>query len=260
LATLHIFGDESGTMPLNDHDKPFVAATVSFLDERPVEIDERLFENLRALNAMPFAAIVMPFPGYGKLVKAKYDKMEVMARATRLVTGVSGVYELSLRDIVWSHAMGQAVIHSVLGTIFSSSIDAVQILLDQKSMKADQRSLFTDTLRDIVAIGMAEMLKQINPEWKSRIRFTDRTISVNWSDESEHFESQFGLKLADRLSRKLYRSQISSPVGAETVLTNAGFDDSMMDVTRIITNMDRRIIDNFKRNTGLPEPRDPETE
>jgi hypothetical protein len=107
---------------------------------------------------------------------------------------------------------------------------------------------------------MAEMLKQINPEWKSRIRFTDKTISVNWSDESEHFESQFGLKLADRLSRKLYRSQMSSLAGAETMLTNAGFDDSTIDVTRIVTNMDRRIIDNFKRNTGLPEPRDPEIE
>ncbi len=250
-------------MPLNDNDKPFVAAIVALVDKKPAEVDKKLFEILKGLNAIPFAAIVQPFPGYGKLVKAKYDKMQVMARATRLKTGASGPDELNVRNVVWSFAMAQAIGHAVLSTIFTTSIDDVQILLDEKSMRSSERALFTGTVKnnmDGVITDILGSISLLNPgvisEWKNRVQFSAKTTSINWSDESEKFKSEFGLKLADRLSRKLYRSQTSRPANTETILRDAGFDDSVMDITEVITRLDQRIIDNFKRNTGLPEPRE----
>jgi hypothetical protein len=85
LAILHIFGDESGTMPVNDDDKPLVAATVTFLDKTPAAVrgsdeDETLISIFKDLNVIPFAATVKPFPGYGKVLKGKHDKIQVMAR------------------------------------------------------------------------------------------------------------------------------------------------------------------------------------
>ena len=63
MATLYIFGDESGTMPVSDTDKPFVAATVAVLDNPPALIrgsddDEKMVEIFTSLNIVPFAAIV----------------------------------------------------------------------------------------------------------------------------------------------------------------------------------------------------------
>ena len=264
MATLYIFGDESGTMPLHDTDKPFVAATVAVLDRKPTEADGRLIESLKGLNALPFAAIVKPFPGYGKLVKTKYDKIRVMASATRLLTGASSPDEISIRNIIWSHAMIQAIGQLVLGTLFNaSSIDDILVLLDEKTMKSSERSLFTGTVTNHMELGIRNILSDIehlNPgiiaEWKDRVQFTAKSISINWSDDSEEFKSEFGLKLAHRLSQKLYKWQTRGAPNMATVLRDAGYESPISDITDLVTRLNQRIIDNFKKNTGLPEPRD----
>jgi len=252
LAILYLFGDESGTMPLHDDDKPFVAASVSVLDKN----EKRLFEALQELSAVPFAAIVQPFPGFGKMIKTKFDKMDVMARAVRIATGAPEPKKLNDRDIVWGHAMGQAIIHAVRVSTSTTPIDELQILLDQKSMKPNERALFREAIKGYMLMTIPAILKELRPEWASRLRFSDRTISIHWSDESDEFESEFGLKLADRLSRKIYRLQVDNATDVKSVLKNAGFEDAVIDVAQVVTSLDHRIVDNLKRITGLPEPRE----
>lgn len=272
MAILHIFGDESGTMPLNDTDGPFVAATVSFLGEPPNVMrdsnkDETLVSIFKNLNAVPFAAIVKPFLGYKKALKNKYDKMQVMARATALVMGSSSQSldqaGLTPRNIVWTHAMTQAIVNAVGSIMFDSDINSVRILLDEKTLSHSMRLLFSQTLLQM-GTNFREFLtyyRQLNPakmfQYKNNIQFSAANTSINWSDDSGQFRSEFGLKLAHRLASKTYHQlKDSGKKGIETKLRDAGFEDFIKDITDIVTNLDQRLIDNFRQNTGLPEPRE----
>ena len=259
-------------MPINDTDKPFVAATVAFLGKTPSAIhgsdeDEKLVEILKESHGIPFAAIVRPFPGYGNSLKSKYDKMLVMARAKCLLNGSNVQYldndGINLRNQVWDHAMQQAILHVVRCTMLSSSIDSVRILLDEKTMTKHRRNLFTEM---IYRMGSnvrkyLEWLKQVDPEkisqYESHIKFSANSTSVHWSDDSDVFRSEFGLKLADRLARKMYRQlENEGQTGIESILRNAGFEDFLLDITDLVTRpLNQRIIDAWKRDTGLPEPR-----
>ena len=225
MAVLNIFGDESGTMPVNDEGKPFVAATLTFL-----------------------------------------DKMQVMARATRLVTGANSQYldptGVNLRNLVWSHAMLQAVVHAVRSTMFITAIESLRIVLDEKTMTHPTRRLFTQTLRRMGA-SVTELLRSyahLDPAkmslYKSRIQFRADTTAIHWRDDGEEFRSEFGLKLAHRFAKKTYQQlENRGKAGIEQKLKEAGFEDFVLDITGIVTRLDQRLVDNFKRNTGLPEPR-----
>lgn len=271
MAVLNIFGDESGTMPANDADKPFVAATLTFLDKMPVPVggsndDEKLVSIFKDQAVIPFVAIVNPFHGYGKALKDKHDKMQVMARATRLVTGANSQYldptGVNLRRLVWSHAMLQAVVHAVRSTMFITAIESLRILLDEQTMTHPMRRLFTQTLRRMGA-SVTELLRSyahLDPAkmslYKSRIQFRADTTVIHWRDDAEEFRSEFGLKLAHRFAKKTYQQlENSGKAGIEQKLKEAGFEDFVLDITGIVTRLDQRLVDNFKRNTGLPEPR-----
>jgi hypothetical protein len=274
LATLYIFGDESGTMPINDADKPFVAATVAVLDNPPTLIpgsddDEKMVEIFASLRIIPFAAIVKPYAGYGRVLKAKYDKIQVMARATRLVTGTRPPYlddktlkeGFDLRNTVWGHAMVQSVANAVLNTLFTNSIDAVEVILDRKTMTPPTRQFFKEIIIHRIGEGTKQFLRSIvalNPtvisEWESRVRFSSETTAFRWSDESEELEKQFGLRLADRFARKVYQARINPNPGIEEMLEAAGFEDFIRDITELVTRIDDRLVENFKKMTGLPEP------
>ena len=263
-------------MPVKDNDKPFVAATVAVLDNTPAlikgsEDDKKLVAIFTELNIVPFVAIVKPFPGYGKAVKIKYDKMQVMARATRLVTGANAqyldqktrTYGFDLRNIVWCHAMLQAIAQTVLHTIFTTPIDTIQIVLHRKTMRPPMRLFFKEMVVQQMGVGTRQFLKNLLPinrnlisQWESHIQFSDKTTSINWSDESKELEEEFGLKLVDRLARKMYQAQTMHQAGIETMLRDAGFDDFMVDISEVVTRLDERVLDNFKSNTGLPEPRE----
>jgi hypothetical protein len=271
MTTLYIFGDESGTMPKNDNDNPFVAATVAFVQAPPIAIrgsddDKKLVGIFKRTSAIPFAAIVQPFYGYGNKLMSKYDKMRVMARVTRLLLGTNANYldpeGINLRNIVWSHTMLQAIVHVVTETIFSTTIDSIQILLDEKTMTKATRSLFTEVL---LRIGPGskeymESLKYLDPErvseFMGRIQFSRKSTTIHWSGESKDYESEFGLKLAHRFARKIYRQlKDGDQTGIMSKLLDAGFNDSVIDITKIVTRPpNRRMIENWKRNTGLPEP------
>jgi len=276
LATLYIFGDESGTMPADDADKPFVAATVAVLDNPPILVqgsddDDKMVELFGSLNIIPFAAIVKPYAGYGKDLKAKHEKIHVMARATRLVTGDRPQYldektlreGFDLRNTVWVHAMLQAIANAVLSTLFRNAIYAIQVILDRKTMTPSMRLFFKEMIVNRIGEGTKQFLRSflfMNPtivsEWEDRVRFSPKTTSFSWSDESEEFEKQFGLRLADRFARKVYQAQITRESGIEAILEGAGFEGFVRDISEVVTRLDKRLVDNFRRTTGLPEPRE----
>jgi len=274
MTTLYIFGDESGTMPVNDNDKPFVAATVAVLNNNPAYIkgsndNNILVDIFKNLDIMPFAAIVKPFSGYGKAMEHKYEKMNVMARATRLITGANAKYldkkvlenGFDLRNLVWVHAMLQAIAHSVLNKVFTNKIDSVKIILDRKTMMPSMRILFKEMISSQMGVGTREFIKSFYPincdlvsRWESNVAFSADSTSLNWSDDSVELEKLFGLKLADRLARKIYNDNISNIQHFENMLKDAGFKEFLVDITNAVSRLDRRLVDNFKKNTGLPEP------
>ena len=274
MPTLYIFGDESGTMPVNDSDKPFVAATVAIFDNSPALVkgsggDEKMVEIFRSLNAIPSATVVKPYPGYGKAVKAKHAKMQVMARATRLMTGANAQYldqktltdGFDLRNMVWCHAMLIAIGYTVLNTVFTSSINTVRIILDEKTMRPSMRVFFKEMVVQQMGVGTSQYLTTLlhmNPSeiglWKSRVQFSAESTFINWSDDSDEIKKEFGLRLADRFSRKIYQSRTTNQPGIDTLLKDAGFDDFVVDISKVVTRLDQRAIENFKRRTGLPEP------
>ena len=275
MSTLYIFGDESGTMPLKDSDKPFVTATISILDHRPELVkgsnnNEKMVGILKNIEAIPSAMVVKPFPGYSKAIKLKYSKMNTMARATRLVTGANASYldqktlanGFKPRNMVWCQAMLTAIAYAVLNTVYNSAINTVRIILDQKTMRPSMRNFFKDMLIQQMGVGTKEYLlnfQHMNPSvidlWKSRVRFSAESTFFSWSDENDDTKNEFGLRLADRLSRKIYQSQISSDQEIETLLNLAGYSDCVVDLSRVVTQLSQRVIENFKRMTGLPEPK-----
>ena len=195
--------------------------------------------------------------------------MNVMARATRLITGANAKYldnkELEngfdLRNIVWTHAMLQAIAHSVLNKVFSNKIDLVKIILDRKTMMPSMRALFKEMITRQMGIGTREFIKRFYPmnrdlvsRWESNVAFSADSTSLNWSDDSVELEKQFGLKLADRLARKIYNDNISNTHHFENMLKCADFKEYLVDITSAVSSLDRRLVDNFKKNTGLPEP------
>jgi hypothetical protein len=263
-------------MPVDDVDKPFVAATVAVLGDPPVLVcgsddGRKMAEIFASLNIIPFAAIVKPYPGYGKTLKAKYDKINVMARATRLITGAGAPYlddkalreGLDLRNTVWGHAMVQAIANAVLNTLFTNSVDAVQVILDRKTMTPPMRQFFKDMIVNRIGEGTKRFLRSFRPanptvvsEWEDRVRFSSKTTAFSWSDESEELEKQFGLRLADRFARKIYQAQITGQPGIEVILEAAGFQGFVHDISRLVTRLDERLVDNFRNKTGLPEPKE----
>jgi len=273
LSTLNIFADESGTMPINDNDKPFVAATVAFLGEPPDAIngsddDEKLVDILKGSNGIPFAAIVRPFPGYGHILKSKYEKIITMARAKCLLNGSVVRYPdkdgINLHNEVWEFAMHRSIMQAVINTVLeSSSIDNIRIIFDQKTMTKNRRNCF-DQIIHRIGTDLREYLetfRQTHSEkevsfYKDCIQFSTQSISVHWSDEPNLVQNDFGLKLADRFAHKMYQQlEKKAQRGFDSILQNSGFRDFTVDITKsVIHPLNQNMIEAWKRETGLPEP------
>ena len=98
------------------------------------------------------------------------------------------------------------------------------------------------------------MNRDLVSRWESNVAFSADSTSLNWSDDSVELEKQFGLKLADRLARKIYNDNISNTQHFENMLKDADYKDFLVDITSAVSRLDQRLVDNFKKNTGLPEP------
>ena len=125
MPRMILYADESGTMPLQDNDGPFVAAIVAV--RAPLLMPTRLRPGIRALfaqaaaaRAVPFFAYVLPVPGYGAAVQKKYDKLNLMTRARGLLERRSVLRWIS--RTTFSELVRFVMAHSFRGMIIPRSV------------------------------------------------------------------------------------------------------------------------------------------
>ena len=273
MSILYIFSDESGTMPREDGDDPFVTATIGFLDKLPSFVpgsndNDTLANILKSQKALPVITFVRPFPNYGNLLKNRYEKFEIMARAKCLLEGKTIQYpdknEINICNDVWQQTISQAIIHNLLNIAFDYSLcTKIRFIFDEKTMTQNRRDLFEEIIRN-VDLMLREYLTEFNKDYPeslvssiiNNIQYYRDSVSVIWSD-SPHFPQNytFGLKLADRVARKSYQT-LKGKFDFFLLLEKAGFKDFTIDITQQIARpVDKKLIENWKRETGLPEPR-----
>lgn len=263
MALLRIYGDEAGTMPEEDNGANgdiFVAATVAVLGNPP-QIDYKASRNLSWLinemkdkDMIPGIAFIKPVPDYGNSIKKKMDKGRVMAQYTHQEEIIS------LRNYVWVYCMIQAIGKSLIKAILKDQIDGIEIILDEKSFAKPTRYFFkhfilniNDYLKNTFS-DVQSIFPEIINVLSSRVNFSQNQISLCWSDEIDSSIPSDGLILAHNLASKYRKGLLRSdnPV-IKSQLGKAGFKDIDFNFTEKITTIDPRVIENWKRNTGLPE-------
>jgi hypothetical protein len=272
MTVLRIFGDEAGTMPQDDADGVFTAATVATLNEVPTMEQPSghvswLIEQLKVLNATPSVAFVKPKPGYGKAFTDKLQKMDTMARVTRLITGANSKYltkdGLGPRNYLWVHLMGQSIKRAVVAAILRTEVTAIEITLDQKTMAASTRTLFDANSLKIrkQLMTVLEKARRIDLEkaalYESRVKFSPNSISICFSDETRASGAEGGLRLAHYLAT-LYRKGLmkDGESGIQTRLRENGFTSVEIDCTDLLlAPLDRRTIRKWEISTGLRKPK-----
>lgn len=271
MAILKIYGDESGTMPISDNDGVFVAATVSTIDSSPdlKEIDGRikwLAERLKHLSATPFIIYVKPFAGYERAIKSKMEKMSIMARMTRLMTGANSQYitekGIPVRNFIWTQCMDQAIAHAILTKISTTKVDQIEIILDQKTMMQQTREFFQDRVKSVEkylrnSLNWAKAFDREKAELlTSHVAFSSHKIKLSWSDDPDTDDAKGGLVLAHYLATHFQQDMAQNRIPRIVeALSKEGFENFSLDLTNLITKpVSRKAITSWERNTGLKEP------
>lgn len=273
MKVLHIFGDESGTMPKNDNDNTFIAATIAFFDSPPGDSPasgrlKDLCEFLNANAGIPFVAFVKPFTGYGDKVETKLKKMNIMARTTRLLTNANVRFltdeGINLRNLIWIRSMQQAIGHIIALSIRDKTIRCIEVLLDEKTLPKPSRTLFVEQIlkkpsqiKDVFA-ELRPLAPKLIGKYEKHICFTPKNINIKWSDEVDNSDSICGLKIADKLARQVRRLLMKrNDVNLATILEEHGYPNSTLDITQeIIRPLAPQTIRSWEELTGLREPRE----
>ncbi len=268
---LRVYGDESGTMPTDDTDAPFVfAAFGTFGDPPHLTNAERraiwLARELASIRAFPFIGYVVPAVGYAKTYLAKIAKMDTMSRATRLTTGANKRFlpdaGLEPRNYLWGLCAQAVIVNVVLTAMVRHAVDRVEIVLDEKTLPEPTRFL----MREIAAclpglvFETAHELRDIDPSrtalLKARVTFTRRDVSLRWSDEPGTTGARVGLLLADCMASVTQRSlrRKGRPV-LFSELEKAGFRGFTLDLQdTLLAPISGRAAEKWKEHTGLVEP------
>jgi hypothetical protein len=271
MSVLMIFGDEAGTMPEEDDGDVFTAATVATLVKIPMINQPSgkvgwLVEQFKAFGAIPHVAFVKPKLGYGKAIKERQQKMNTMARITRLMTGTNRDFltrdGMPLRNYIWLYCMGQSIAQAVVSAVIRTEIHRIEIILEQKTMAVPTRTLFESQLPGISNLLLSVLKKAHEVDssraalYESRIKFSSDSISLCWSDQTCASGSEGGLCLAHYLA-SLYRRGLvrSGEPRIKTLLREEGFTGVEMDITdKLISPLNRKSIQKWEKNTGLREP------
>jgi hypothetical protein len=271
MAVLIIFGDEAGTMPEEDDGDVFTAATVSALVQIPT-INQPcgqigwLIEQFKAFDVIPRVAFLKPKPSYGKVIKEKLQKMNTMARTTRLMTATNRDYltrdGVPLRNYVWLYCMAQSIAQAVVSAVIRTEVHRIEIILDQKTMAVPTRTLFQHQLLKISnqLLAVLKKAREVDSSratlYETRVKFSSGSISLCWSDETCASGFEGGLRLAHYLA-SLYRRGLtrSEEPRIKALLREEGFAGVEMDFTdKLISPLNRKSIQQWEKNTGLREP------
>ena len=270
MNTLYVYADECGGIPLDDADEPFVGAAVSATQPVTGTTSLRfdvglLLRHMARSGASPFLAHVKPFPGYGQQVTSKLSKMDTMARARRLTTGVHAYSPpggIALRHVLWIHCVSQAVGMAFTRRAFQVPISRLVVTFDRLTLVPESRCLVIDECRKIPE----RLLAIANENHSSAPRQLDGLIGnlqvgpadvvIQWSDDPSASGTEDGLHLADRLAWH-YQKHLQKPTTPSflDLLAQAGHTGITHDVTPlVIAPLERGSIETWKRDTGLPEP------
>jgi hypothetical protein len=265
-----MFGDESGTMPLADHDRPFVVAAVAGFSlvstVAPGTHSPRWLVNEIVRNDLiPFIAYIRPRPGYAHAVTGKLVKMDVMARMRRLVTGrheFLPVNGLPFRNMLWTHCSIQAMAQAVTSAVFSAPVTRIEVVLDRKTLAPETRSMLVSQCREM-PVQLAASIARVRPRnpakadgYLANLQLTPDQVTVQWSDDPGVNGSSPGLRLAHCLAR-LYLAQLLRArfPSLPEMLADAKFPECARDITAIVTrSLTPDAISTWERVTGLREP------
>ena len=214
---------------------------------------------LKELKCLPQVVFVKPRDGYGDLLRSKMSKMNTMARASRLITGSHEYLPRSAhnsRNLIWIRCMAICVVRAVVKRAELGPISSVRVILDEKTLPQPSRRMFEDRvycLRDDILgsnVGAASEGRSDSAVVRN-IQFARDQVSITWSSP----DTDDGLYLADRLSG-LAKTAIEKSTQldcAQALGMEQGdlFYDSTPDVIRAVP---KRLIERWKRRTGLPEP------
>ena len=258
-------------MPLDDNGGVFVTATVSLLEHPNTlgVVEGRrnwVVQKLSYLDAVPFVTFVRPIEGYGETFRGKMEKMNYMAKITRLINRANAEYltneGIPRRNFVWLHCMGQAIGHAILSNISTNKIERVEIFLDQKTMAPPTRKFFRDRISSIdknlrKSLNWARQFsKEMAHYLENNVSFDSDSISLTWSDDPSAEVAQHGLKLAHYLSKQFNLDLSKSKIPKIAArLSQAGFQNFYSDATELLMRpIGKNAIKIWERNTGLREP------
>jgi hypothetical protein len=216
MAALYIYADESGTMPTSDTDPPFVAAAVASFRE-PFRWDGKrgkrreILETISNSQLLPFIAILDPHPGFTDTLHEKLELLNDDAQKTLETTGANARLfprrGLKPGNFIWGHTVLQAVSQAALSGAVRGVIDRIEILMDQKTLRKEERALFRHTLVTLkgtmrnslmhALFGFFGPLEQL----LQRLKFEDIDVSVRWSDDPIQRANEGALNFVDRVSR-----------------------------------------------------------
>ena len=271
MSNLILFGDESGTMPKTKNDGPFVTSFVSYVGDNieRCQIDfhrKDFIQSLAKNDILPMITFVRPGENYFHVLKNKMTKINLMARMTRLITGNNADYLTNIgfptANFIWIFAMSEAISLSIYKNITIHKIDEIKIFLDQKTLAGPTRKFFLSNIYKIPTLMKNTLLKfyDVNPKYIenafSNINFSNESISIHWSNELNKDQFKNGFLTAHHLAKYSFTSIRRWGIEfLEKKLRNAGFNNSMRDVTALLTApINDKAIEVWKKNTGLPEP------
>jgi hypothetical protein len=259
-------------MPLKDSDEVFIAATVSVIGAHPqIQNAEGrpdwLCNRLEEFKARPQCSLIRPSNGYGRAIAKKLGEMDVMARATRLVTGANAKYlpmgGIPFRNTIWSLCAQDAVQGPLLRAVIEQPVISAELYFDQKTMAPETRTLFRSQINRMpgILINSIKATAKLNARRASaildNIQF-DR-INVRWSDEPGTADATGGLTLAHYLASLTRKEMLRGRSALSNLLISRGFDGFLRDVTNLATRpISLEAVRDWESLTGLPRPKSPE--
>lgn len=271
MNTLWVYIDESGDIPLEDEDGPFVVASVSIFGNPPAIADkvgrvDWLVEKIQELQAIPFIVEIVPEAGFGQAIKSKMSKLDTMARATKLVTGnhkYISQYGFVPRNIIWCQCVVQSVANAMVKCINRGSVDKINIVVDEMALADGMRILLKDTIKKRLPMSLSNVLREAAELYVDKVRTFiansrfEKNIQLEFGRAESKEQTTDGLHLAHYLA-SLYRKQRAKnhALSIKLQLEKYGHQNFIKNQTNILIEpIASESINTWKRNTGLPEPR-----